>query len=473
MTIAAIDQGTTSTRALALEADGTARVVKAVEHRQIYPRPDWVEHDPEELIANLCACAGAIEAPEAFGIDNQGESCLAWHAETKEAVSPVIVWQDSRTAETIVGLKAEGAEALTLERAGLPLDAYFSAAKLAWIVENLPEARRLLDQGKLRLGTTDAFFLDRLTGRCITDITTASRTSLMNLETGQWDAELCRLFGVPMESLPEIVPTTGDFGALEVDGKAVPVTASIVDQQAALYGHGCRTAGDVKITFGTGAFVLMLTGAEILRAPDKGLLPTVAWQLAGEQPVYALDGGVYSASAAVNWGRGLGLFQDFDWLNRLEGPPALAGGLAFVPALSGLACPHWDRQARGTWVGLSIDHGPAELMKSILEGVACRAAEVVQAMSSLLPASGPLSIDGGMSANPYFLQFLADILERELKVSTNAELTGSGTAKLAALACGRSVAEGGAAEVVQPAAARGGLLTKFDEAVKVARAWKG
>ncbi len=473
MTIAAIDQGTTSTRALALEADGTARVVKAVEHRQIYPRPGWVEHDPEELIASIRACAEAIGSPEAFGIDNQGESCLAWHAETKEAVSPVIVWQDSRTAETIVGLKAEGAEALTLERAGLPLDAYFSAAKLAWIVEHLPEAKRLLDQGKLRLGTTDAFFLDRLTGRCVTDVTTASRTSLMNLETGQWDAELCRLFGVPLTALPEIVPTTGDFGALDVDGKAVPVTASLVDQQAALYGHGCRTAGDVKITFGTGAFVLMLTGAEILRAPDKGLLPTVAWQFAGEKPVYALDGGVYSASAAVNWGRSLGLFQDFDWLNRLEGPPALEGGLAFVPALSGLACPHWDRQARGTWVGLSIDHGPAELMKSILEGVACRAAEVVQAMSSLLPASGPLSIDGGMSANPYFLQFLADILERELKVSTNAELTGSGTAKLAALACGRSVAEGGMAQVVRPAAARGGLLARFDEAVKVSRAWKG
>lgn len=473
MTIAAIDQGTTSTRALALEADGTARVVTAVEHRQIYPRPGWVEHDPEELIASIIACAEAIEAPEAFGIDNQGESCLAWHAETKEAVSPVIVWQDSRTAETIVGLKAEGAEALTLERAGLPLDAYFSAAKLAWIVENLPEAKRLLDQGKLRLGTTDAFFLDRLTGRCVTDVTTASRTSLMNLESGQWDEELCRLFGVPIESLPQIVATTGDFGALEVKGEAVPVTASIVDQQAALYGHGCRQAGDVKITFGTGAFVLMLTGAEILRAPEKGLLPTVAWQLAGGKPVYALDGGVYSASAAVNWGRGLGLFEDFDWLNRLEGPPALEGGLAFVPALSGLACPHWDRQARGTWVGLSIDHGPAELMKSILEGVACRAAEVVQAMSSLLPASGPLSIDGGMSANPYFLQFLADILERELKVSTNAELTGSGTAKLAARACGHSVAEGGAAQVVRPVAARGGLLAKFDEAVKVSRAWKG
>ncbi|GAB4391402.1 MAG: glycerol kinase [Kiloniellaceae bacterium] len=473
MTIAAIDQGTTSTRALALQPDGTTRVVRAVEHRQIYPQPGWVEHDPEELIASILACAEAVEMPEAFGIDNQGESCLAWNAETKEAISPVIVWQDSRTAEVIEKLKGDGAEALTLERAGLPLDAYFSAAKLAWIVEHVPEAKRLLAGGKLRLGTTDAFFLDRLSGRCVTDITTASRTSLMNLQSGQWDKELCRLFGVPVEALPEIVPTTGDFGALPVGGKLLPVTASIVDQQAALYGHGCRQAGDAKITFGTGAFVLMVTGKDIRRAPDKGLLPTVAWQFQDEKPVYALDGGVYSASAAVNWGRSLGLFDDFDALNRLEGPPALEGGLAFVPALSGLACPHWDRQARGTWVGLSIDHGPADLMKSILEGVACRAAEVVQAMSTLVSTRGPLSIDGGMSANPYFLQVLADLLERELSVSTNAELTGSGTARLAARATGKDLPEARDARTVRPQAPRGQLLRRFAEAVRISRGWKG
>jgi len=475
MTIAAIDQGTTSTRALALQPDGSATVIKAVEHRQIYPRPGWVEHDPEELIANIRACAEAVETLEALGIDNQGESCLAWNAETKEAVSPVIVWQDSRTAAVIEGLKRDGAEAETLARAGLPLDPYFSAAKLAWIVETLPEAKRLLAKGKLRLGTTDAFFLDRLTGRCVTDITTASRTSLMNLETGQWDAELCRLFKVPMEALPEIVTTTGDFGALSVNGKAVPVTASIVDQQAALYGHGCRNAGDAKITFGTGAFALMVTGEKVLRAPDKGLLPTVAWQLAGEKPVYALDGGVYSASAALNWAKSLGIFDSFDWLNALEGPPALESGLAFVPALSGLACPHWDRRARGVWVGLSIDHGPADLMKSILEGVACRAAEVIGAMQAQtpagVPASGPLSIDGGMSRNPYFGRFLAEVLERELSVSSNTELTGNGTVQLAALACGKNLGGRDAATAITPAKQRGDLLAIFGEAVKIARSW--
>jgi len=472
MTIAAIDQGTTSTRALALQPDGTAAVMKTIEHRQIYPRPGWVEHDAQELIANILACAEAAGAAEALGIDNQGESCLAWDAETKEPVSPVVVWQDSRTAAAVENLKRDGAEAVTLERAGLPLDPYFSAAKLAWIVEHLPEAKRLLALGRLCLGTTDAFFLHRLTGRCVTDITTASRTSLMNLANGQWDAELCRLFGVPLEALPDIVATTGDFGTMAVEGGPVPVTASLVDQQAALYGHGCRTTGHAKVTFGTGAFALMVTGPDILRAPEKGLLPTVAWQLAGERPVYALDGGVYAASAAVNWARALGLFESFDELNALAGPPAIESGLVFVPALSGLACPHWDRRARGLWIGLSIEHGKADLMKAILEGVACRAAEVIDAMSALVPSTVPISIDGGLSRNPYFTRFLAEVLEREVSVSTNAELTGTGTLQLAALACGRAVEPQTSATTVRPEKARGALLARFAEAVKISRGWQ-
>jgi len=471
MTIAAIDQGTTSTRALALAADGSVTVVKALEHRQIYPRAGWVEHDPEELVANILACAEAVPEPEALGIDNQGESCLAWNAETKEAISPVIVWQDNRTAETVERLKGEQAEAFTLERAGLPLDSYFSASKLAWLYDNVSEAKTLHAAGKLRLGTTDAFFLDRLTGRCVTDITTASRTSLLNLETGDWDPALCALFGVPLEALPQIVPTTGDFGTMQVAGRSVPVVASLVDQQAALYGHGCRRAGDAKITFGTGAFVLMVTGPEIRRAPDKGLLPTVAWQLAGEKPVYALDGGVYTASAAVNWARSLGLFENFDSLNRLSGDSAIERGLAFVPALSGLACPHWDRQARGTWLGLSIDHGREDLMKSVLEGVAFRAAEVMQAMSDLVPATGPLSVDGGLSRNPYFTQFLADVLEHDLSLATNAEVTGSGTAKLAAAALGRDVPARGEVTLLAPKTPRAHLAATFAEAVRLSRNW--
>jgi glycerol kinase len=294
----------------------------------------------------------------------------------------------------------------------------------------------------------------------------------MNLANGQWDAELCRLFGVPLEALPDIVATTGDFGAMAVEGGPVPVTASLVDQQAALYGHGCRTTGHAKVTFGTGAFALMVTGPDILRAPEKGLLPTVAWQLAGERPVYALDGGVYAASAAVNWARALGLFESFDELNALAGPPAIESGLVFVPALSGLACPHWDRRARGLWVGLSIEHSKADLMKAILEGVACRAAEVIDTMSALVPSTAPISIDGGLSRNPYFTRFLAEVLEREVSVSTNAELTGTGTLQLAALACGRAVAPQTSATTVRPDKARGALLARFAEAVKIARGWQ-
>jgi glycerol kinase len=473
MTIAAIDQGTTSTRALALQPDGGVAVVKALEHRQIYPRPGWVEHDPLELVRNILACAEAVPDPEALGIDNQGESCLAWDAETCEPVSPVIVWQDSRTAATIEALKADGAEALTLERAGLPLDAYFSAAKLAWILANVPEAKSLHGRGRLRLGTSDAYFLHRLTGRCVTDITTASRTSLMNIAGGGWDTELCRLFGVPPETLPEIVPTTGDFGALEVGGRRVPVVASIVDQQAALYGHGCREAGDAKITFGTGAFALMVTGPEIRRAPEQGLLPTVAWQLAGEAAIYALDGGVYTASAAVNWARGLGLFESFEALNTLQGEAAIDQGLAFVPALSGLACPHWDRRARGLWVGLSIDHGRDEMMKSILEGVAFRAAEVIAAMQAQVPSTAPVSIDGGMSRNSYFTRFLAEVLNREIRVAENAELTGSGTAHLAAAASGRPAEAKALWTAVRPERSRSAQLATFSDAVAVAREWRG
>ncbi len=341
MSVIAIDQGTTSTRALRL-ADGEARIVHAVRHAQHHPHAGWVEHDPEELLGNIRACLQAAGSAEAIGIANQGESCLAWDKVTGKALSPVIVWQDNRTAADIEALRATGAEAETLARAGLPLDAYFSASKLAWILREVPEARATLAAGQLRLGTTDAFFLDRLTGVFATDATTASRTSLMNLTTGQWDAELCRIFGVPAEALPEIRDTVGDFGAIG----GVKVRASVVDQQAALYGHGCRALGDAKITFGTGAFTLAVTGGEIVRAPEQGLLPTVAWRKAGVS-TYAVDGGVYDAGAAVEWAQSLGLFESFTELNEFEEPPAISRGLAFVPALSGLACPHWDRSARG------------------------------------------------------------------------------------------------------------------------------
>lgn len=471
MAVVAIDQGTTSTRSLVLAKGQAPSVLRAIEHKQVYPQPGWVEHDPEELVRNILLCAEAADDIEAIGIDNQGESCLAWDRETKAAVSPVLVWQDNRTQAAIDRLKADGAEAMVLERAGLPLDSYFSAAKLAWILENNPEARRLAAEGRLRLGTTDAFFLDRLTGHCVTDITTASRTSLMNLASGAWDPDLCALFGVPVEALPQIVPSTGDFGTMQVNGRAVPVTASIVDQQAALYGHGCRAAGDAKITFGTGAFALMVTGAEIHRAPEKGLLPTVAWQKQGEAPVYGLDGGVYSASAAVNWARSLGLFEDFDAINSFEGPTAVERGLVFVPALTGLACPHWDRGARGLWLGMALETTRRDLVQAVLEGVAFRAAEVLTAMNERVAIAGPLSIDGGMAANGYFLQFLADILQRDLAVPQSGELTAMGTARLTAEVIGAVAEETDVVSVVKPQVDQDRHRADFAKAVDLCRSW--
>jgi glycerol kinase len=466
MTILAIDQGTTSTRAVELRENGELRVLHTVAHRQIYPRPGWVEHDPDELLANIVTCLSAAGAAEAVGLANQGESCLAWDAATGRPVSPVIVWQDERTAADTERLRAAGAEALTLTRAGLPLDPYFSASKLGWILRHVPEAQALARQGRLRLGTTDAFFRQRLTGLCATDATTASRTSLMNLATCTWDAELCALFGVPVEALPEIGPTSGDLG--RIAGR--PFAASVVDQQAALAGHGCRAPGDAKITFGTGAFVLAVAGAEA-PAPGRGPLPTVAWQRGGEAPVYALEGGVYAAAAALNWSRGLGLFSDWDEIGAFEAPPAVSRGLVFVPALAGMACPHWDRRAKGAWMGMALETGPRDLVQAILEGVAFRTAEVVGAMEAQVPLSATLSIDGGMTRNAWFCQFLSDTLGKRLLVSGEPELTALGVARLAAEGRGRRIDHPVDGRFVEPRAQPAEWFGTFAEAGRLVRAF--
>lgn len=437
----AIDQGTTSTRAFVVDGTGI-HPVHAVEHRQSYPAPGHVEHDPEELLANIRACLDAAPQVDCLGIDNQGESCLAWDGATGRAITPVLVWQDNRTAGTCARLAAEGGEALTRARAGLPLDPYFSASKLGWIMENAPEARVLLAQGRLRLGTTDAFFRDRLAGRFETDPTTASRTSLMNLATGQWDADLCAFFGVPINALPAIRPTTGDLGRIGTR----PLTASITDQQAALYGHGCRRPGDAKITFGTGAFALTLTGG--LR-DSATLLPTIAWAEDRAEPVHALDGGVATASSAVNWARGLGLFTDWAEIGAFA-DPAIARGLAFVPALAGLAAPHWDRKAQGAWLGLTLDTSRAEMAQAVLEGVAFRMAEVMEAMAAAIPLNDPVGIDGGMSRNAYFCRFLADALGRAIRVSDEPELTALGCAQLAARGAGGDITLAPKGRIVTP-----------------------
>jgi glycerol kinase len=470
MRIAAIDQGTTSTRILLVEEDREPTIAHALRHRQIFPRAGLVEHDPEELLANIRACLDAAGPVDAIGIDNQGESCLAWDRRSGRALSPVIVWQDNRTQGAIDRLKADGVEHETLRRAGLPLDPYFSASKLASILEISDEARAALRRGDLRLGTTDAFFLDRLAGRFVTDATTASRTSLMNLETGDWDPELCRLFGVPIEALPPIGPSAG--AVLGTIGD-VPVTASLVDQQAALYGHGCRSAGDAKITFGTGAFALVLTGSRPVRAAEIGLLPTVAWRI-GETLSYAVDGGVYDAGAALEWLVRIGLVASTDDLPDFPSTSAIERGLVFVPALSGLACPHWDRSAAGLWLGMSGATTREDLCQAVLEGIALRTSEVIRAMSERVPLSPSLSIDGGLTRNPYFVQTLADAIGRPLEVATFDELTAFGTAALASLAVGAATIplphRAAAVEPRHHAAAR--WHQRFADAVSRSRAWR-
>ncbi len=471
MNTLAIDQGTSSTRAVLLDDNGDIRVTCVLEHRQSYPQNGWVEHDPEELIANIRRCLDASGDVSAIGICNQGESCLAWDRESMQALSPVIVWQDARTQDTVERLKANGLAPLVLEKAGLPLDPYFSASKLAWLMTNNPRASVLLRSGKLGLGTTDTFFLQRLTGRYVTDVTTASRTSLMNLRTCEWDQELCEIFGVPIETLPTIVPSTGDFGSARVGTHDVPITASIVDQQASLFGHGCREAGDAKITFGTGAFALTLTGNEPIASKD-GLLPTIAWQLAGERAVYALDGGVYCASSAVNWARSLGLFADFADINAFQHSPAIERNIAFVPALSGLACPHWQRDARGTWLGLSLNTTSLDMVQALLEGVALRASEVLESMAEHASAQGPLSIDGGMTANPYFCQFLCDVLQREVAAAAFPDITGFGTALLAAGETTEATMPSGTQRAFIPKQRAGQALERFRRAVAITKSWQ-
>ena len=471
MNILAIDQGTTSTRAIAINERNQIQVLNSLYHKQYFPHDGWVEQDPDELYQNINACIRSSGQIDFVGLDNQGESCLAWHADTKEALSPVISWQDSRTTVFLNELKKNGNDEVSLSIAGLPLEPYFSASKLGWIVSNLSSAKQTLKAGKLRLGTTDAFFIDRLTGNFLTDVTTASRTSLMNLETLTWDPQLCKMFGVPIECLPEITSSTGNFGVLHSHEGKPCVSASIADQQAALYGSGCSGVGDLKITFGTGAFALALTGGNIIRAPSKGLIPTVAWHFDGDAPVYALDGGVFTASACIDWAKSLHLFNEFSEINSFSSGSAIDNGLAFVPALSGLGSPHWEPEARGIWLGLGRNQSNQQLMQAILEGIAFRAAEIVISIQEITSVSKALIVDGGMSQNRYFIQFLADICGCDILLSKMPEHTGLGTLKLASRLSGKKFFYEHQITRFKPKCDRRDDLEKFQHAISFSKKW--
>jgi glycerol kinase len=423
MQVLAIDQGTTSTKALLVADDGSARLLGSLPHRQIHPAPGLVEQDAAELLRNVedLLALGIDAGATALALANQGETVVAWDRATGRPLCNAIVWQDQRTTDQVEALRATGAETVVTERSGLPLDAYFSATKLRWILDHVPEARQLLRSGRLGLGTSDAWFIERLTGRYVTDVTTAARSSLMNLDQCAWDPVLCDIFGIPAETLPDIVECDTTLGS----ASGIPLEASLVDQISALHGHGCAVPGDAKVTLGTGAFALTVTEG---RSHLPGVVSALGWR-GPKGRVHAADGGVYSAGAAVEWLVRLKLLATARDLDGLAGPPAAARGVFFVPALTGLACPHWDRSAAGLWIGLDISTDRDDLVKSVLEGVAFRVAEVLDALGAR--TGGVLSIDGGLCRSRYFRAFLASVLGRGLFLPATEEITALGAALLA------------------------------------------
>lgn len=466
MSVLAIDQSTTSTTAFLFDEKGCAQKLGSHQHRQIHPRQGWVEHDPLEILTHVQAClaAGKNVGAQVLALSNQGESCLAWDRSTGAPISRIIVWQDARTEAQCRALEAKHSDLVTA-RARLPIASYFSATKLGWIMEHIPAAADLARAGNLCLGTTDAFLRHRLTGRFETDVATASRTSLMNLETGTWDPELCAVFGVPIECLPEIGSCSGDLGSLD----GLRLSAAIVDQQGALFGHGLKDPGQMKFTFGTGAFAQTLVGAT---CPPyaHGVLPTVAWRKDGDAPVFALDGGIHTAASAVDWARKLGLFADFSELYEFSGH-ALSRGLVFVPALAGLASPHWHNEAKGTWLGLSLATSKAEMMQAMLEGIAYRAHEVCAAMEKIAPIQGAISVDGGMTQNPWFCQLLANVMGHDIQRADTPDITAFGAAQMAAQAHGVVLPKSASHDVFEPNLDFEPAYDRFAQACRLAKDW--
>ncbi|MEC7525100.1 MAG: glycerol kinase GlpK [Myxococcota bacterium] len=445
----AIDQGTTGSTVVVLGEDGKVLGKANREFRQHFPRSGWVEHDLEEIWASIVgSLADALRAAgvrgedcAGIGITNQRETTVVWDRETGEAVHRAIVWQDRRTASRCQELKKDGREDLFRARTGLVLDPYFSGTKAEWILENVDGARARAEAGELAFGTIDSWLVWRLSRGAahVTDVTNASRTLLYDIHRGVWDEELCGLLHVPMGMLPEVrscsevyAKTSGVPGL--PDG--TPIAGIAGDQQAALFGQTCFEVGDVKSTYGTGAFILMNTGAEAV-ASKNGLLTTVAWKI-GDQTVYALEGSAFIAGAAVQWLRdGLGLIGRSADVEALAEKADDSGGVVFVPALVGLGAPHWDPDARGLIWGLGRDTTAAHLARATLEGVAFQIADLLRAMEA---DSGRemrrLRVDGGASQNALLMQFQADILDAEVDRPGNVETTALGAAYLAGLAVG-------------------------------------
>lgn len=461
--ILAIDQGTTSTRAIAFEVsppqagrspvgdknggDFHAVAVSQIELAQHFPHSGWVEHDAAEIWrATLQTCrevvrkAGGVGRFAAIGITNQRETSVTWDAATGEPLHRAIVWQDRRTAEATGKLAAAGHEAAVQAATGLILDPYFSASKYAWLLNAVPGARERAARGEVKLGTIDAWLIWKLTGgnSHVTDATNASRTSLMDLQTRTWRQDLCDLFGVPMQALPEIRDCDALLGLADPSllGRALPIHGSAGDQHAALVGHGALTAGDAKITYGTGAFLVANVGAAPVASTSR-LLGTLGYAAGGEA-AYALEGSIFSAGSAIQWLRdGLKVLSDSRQSEAVAQSLTANGGVYLVPGFTGLGAPWWEPEARGTVVGLTRDSGPAHMVRAALESLAYQTRDLLDALTKDgAPPLKRLKVDGGVTANAFAMQFIADICEVEVERPAFQEMTAMGAARLAAYGVG-------------------------------------
>lgn len=448
--LGAIDQGTTSTRFMVFDGSGGEVACHQVEHRQILPRPGWVEHDPEELWSATCEAvvgglsAGGLRGSDlaAVGIANQRETTLVWDRRDGRPLANAVVWQDVRTAHLAGQLEREAGE-LIRDRTGLPPATYFSGPKLAWLLAHHPPVREAARDGRLCFGTVDSWLLWKLTGgaRHVIDVTNASRTLLMDLERLAWDGELCRLMGVPEDALPEIRPSADPSGDLctRLDGPfeaEVPIAAALGDQHAAMVGQACFLPGQAKSTYGTGTFLLCNTGERIVRS-RAGLLSTCCFQLAGEAPCYALEGSVAVSGAAVQWLRDqLGVISSAAQVEPLAAQVPDTAGLYFVPAFSGLFAPRWRSDARGVIVGMSRFHGAAHLARATLEAIGYQTRDLVEAMSEDGCPIDELRVDGGVTDNALCMQLQADILGRPVVRPATRETTALGAAFAAGMAVG-------------------------------------
>jgi glycerol kinase len=444
--IAALDQGTTSTRFIIFDRQGRTVSCAQQEHRQIFPQPGWVEHDANEIwqrtqqVMREALEQSGLSATDltAIGITNQRETTLVWDRKTGEPAANAIVWQDTRVAGEVARLQREVGDEFFRSRTGLPLSTYFSALKLRWLLENVSGLRHRAERGEVLFGNVDSYLLWRLTGHHITDVTNASRTQLMDLHTLTWDADLLKAFDVPQQVLPQIRSSSEIYGEISAGPLAGVAVAGILgDQQAALVGQACFQRGEAKNTYGTGCFLLMNTGERPV-ASRHGLVTTVGYKLGTQPAQYALEGSVAIAGALVQWLRdNLGLFQSSAEIEELARSVEDNGGVYFVPAFSGLYAPYWNEAARGIIAGLTRYAHKAHLARAVLEATAFQTRDVVEAMEkdSGIPLE-VLRVDGGMVANSLLMQFQADMLSRPVVRPTVKETTALGAAYAAGLATG-------------------------------------